>query len=420
MGVLLANSPSVAAWLLVAVSLLTQSIIPRLELQVGLAGMNVYGLDVVTALMLAIGVVRLLMESNHRSLVLPLAVLSALFATHVAIGAAEFGLEAAVNGSRSWLYFLGPLVYASQARPHWTRKSFLPLFVGAGALAAYGLIQIARHGLYGANEFIEVGGELIDARPVSAEGALLIFECALIAASARFVRSTVWLLAILMMGAAVLLLQHRTVWIVVGLAASVAYIKWARVAIIVNQKAALAAASAVFIIAPFVVAGAATSSAFGESISSATGQSSSLAWRTESWTALVKAHHSPRDLLVGVPAGTSLERRILSDNRIATESPHSIYVDAWLSLGVLGPLMIVWSWALIVKRRENAAAVLGVSAVVVVLIVASSALFGITNMLAPLQGLLLGMLLQAAFHVNPRSPEVGHPERNVSGRAAAP
>ena len=354
---------------------------------------------------------RLLTESRQRSLFLPLVTLSALFATHVAIGVAEFGLEAAVNGSRSWLYFLGPLVYASQARPNWTRKSFLPLFVGAGALAAYGLIQIARHGLYTANEFIEVGGELIDARPVAAEGALLIFECALIAASARFVRSTLWLLAVFTMGTAVLLLQHRTVWVVVGLTASVAYIKWARVAIVVNEKAALAAASAIFLVAPFVLAGAATSSAFEKSISSATGQSSTLAWRTESWTSLVEAHHSTRDLLVGVPAGTSLERRILSDNRIATQSPHSIYVDALLSLGVLGPLMIVWSWVLIVKRRENAAAVLEVSAVVVVLIVASSALFGITNMLSPLQGLLLGMLLQAAFNANPRPPAEVHPAR---------
>ena len=53
----------------------------------------------------------------------------------------------------------------------------------------------------------------------------------------------------------------------------------------------------------------------------------------------------------------------------------------------------------------------GISAVVVVLIVASSALFGITNMLSPLQGLLLGMLLQAAFNANPRPPAEVHPAR---------
>jgi hypothetical protein len=417
MGVLLANSSSAAAWLLVAVTVLTQSIIPRVELQVTLAAITVYALDLVAGLMFAIGVVRLFTKPNHRSLVLPLAVLSALFATHVALGVAELGVESAVNGSRSWLYFLGPLVYASQARPHWTRKSFLPLIAGAGALAAYALVQIARHGLYGANELIEVGGELIDARPVSAEGALLIFECALIAASARFVRSTPWLLAVLTMGAAVLLLQHRTVWIVMGLTASVAYVKWARVAILANEKAALAAASAVFLVAPFVVTGVATSSAFEESVRSATGERSTFAWRTESWATLVEEHHSTRDLLVGLPAGTSLAR-VSSDNRIATESPHSLYVDALLSLGVLGPLMIVWSWILIVRRRRNAAAVLEISAVVVVLIVASSALFGVANMLAPLQGLLLGMLLQAAFHAGPRSDaEVPPPVRDLWARA---
>jgi hypothetical protein len=80
--------------------------------------------------------------------------------------------------------------------------------------------------------------------------------------------------------------------------------------------------------------------------------------------------------------------------------------------------MILWSWILIVKRRRNVAAVLEVSAVVVVLIVASSALFGIANMLAPLQGLLLGMLLQAAFLAGPRSDaEVSFPVRDPWGRA---
>jgi hypothetical protein len=56
----------------------------------------------------------------------------------------------------------------------------------------------------------------------------------------------------------------------------------------------------------------------------------------------------------------------------------------------------VWLGVLVVRRRHVVSEALGISTVVVTLVVVSDALFGIVNMLGPLQGLLLGMLLQAA------------------------
>ena len=391
---LFAKSASAAAWALVAAFVTTQGIVPSLNIQATQGGITLYALDVVAGLMLAIGVSRLVTRASPPSILLPLAALSALFMIHVAWGIATFGLQVAVNGSRSWLYLLGPLVYASFARPRWTRSSFVPLIVGAGALAVFALAQIARHGLYGANEFIEIRGELIDARPVTASGALLIVQCVLIAAAGRFVRSTIWWLGIASLGVAAILLQHRTVWIIALVLAAIAYVRWARVAIIVNERAAAGAAAAILLVAPVVITLVASSGAFQESVRSATGENSTLDWRTKSWRSLVESRSS-EELLVGLPAGTSLERRI--GNQIATQSPHNVYVDSLLSFGLLGPLIMAWLWILILRSRRNAAAVLGVSSVAVALIVVSQALFGITNMLGPLQGLLLGMLLQAAW-----------------------
>jgi heme A synthase len=106
-----------------------------------------------------------------------------------------------------------------------------------------------------------------------------------------------------------------------------------------------------------------------------------------------------------LPAGTPLDRRI--GNIIWTQSPHSLYVDALLSLGALGVVALVYLWVAILRRRRRAALALGVTGTLVGVIVFSQAIFGITNMLDPAQGLLLGMLLQAACAIPPDSAQDG-------------
>lgn len=393
--VVFARSAAAAAWVLVAVFAATEAIVPPLELQATLGALTVYGLDLVTAPLFAIGLVRLLTRPNPRAMSLPLLALSALFGIHVFSGMALFGIQAAVTAGRPWLYLLGPLLYASQAVPTWRRESFVPLLAGGAALAVFGLVHFAQYGVHAANTYIDVRGEFLDARPVASQGTILIIQCLLIAFSARFVRSPLWWIAVASMGCAVILLQHRTVWIVAALTGVVAYVRWARAAVFVNQRAALTAMSAILFVAPVALFFTVTSTAFAESVESSTGRGSTLAWRTESWEALIGEHHATENLLVGVPAGTSLEREV--NDTVVTQSPHSVYVDSYLSFGLLGPLIVVWLWLLIVRHRRRASAALGISGVVIVLLVVSQALYGITNMLAPIEGLLIGMLLQAAY-----------------------
>jgi hypothetical protein len=395
LGLLFVRSAPAAVWTLVGVFVVTQAIVPPLELQLTRGGITLHALDLVTALMFAIGVSRLLTLPTPAAISLPLLALSALFVIHVAWGSVAFGLQDAVNYSRIWLSLLGPLVFCAQALRPWSRESFLPLMAGAAVLAPFALVQIARNGLHGATDFIFVGGELVDARPVSAAGALLIVQCLLIALAGRFVRSFPWFVVILSLGASVLLLQYRTVWIIALLVGCVAYVRWARAAIYVNERSAALAAAAILLLSPVVLTLVASSSAFGSSIHRATGEESTFGWRTASWGSLIEAHSSPDEVVLGIPTGTSLAREI--DGATAVQSPHSLYVDSLLSFGIVGPIAVAILWAVVVRHRRRAAAVLGISAVSVVLLVASQALFGITNMLGPLQGVLLGMLLQAAW-----------------------
>ena len=396
LGLVLLRKPPAALWLLLGGFALTLATIPPLvALQVTQGGITIYALDLIVALMFAIGVGWLVTRPTPAALSLPLLVLSILLTFHLVWGTAAFGLQAAVNSSRAWLYPLGPLVYCVHAYPNWSRRSFLPLIAVAGVLAGFALVQIARNGLYEANQVINIGGEFVDARPVTALGALTIVQCMLIAIAGRFVRSLTWLMVIVVLGASVLLLQHRTVWIVALVAGSVAYLRWARLAIHVNPRGAAFAAGAILLVSPLVLTSVASSSAFTDSVKTATGEESTFGWRTASWGSLIEAHNSPEEVALGLPAGTSLERRI--GDQTAAHSPHSLYVDALLSFGFLGPLAILWLWWLVIRQRHRVAAVLGLSAVTVVLLVASQAMFGVTSMLGPLQGVLLGMLLQAGW-----------------------
>ena len=395
LGLLFVRNARAALWTLVGTFVVTQAIVPPLELKVTQAGITFYALDVVAGLMFAIGVVRLLTRPSPSAVSLPLLTLSFLLVAHVAWGAVSFGLQDAVEPSRLWLYFLGPLVYCAQTRAVVSRASFLPLIVGAGALAVFGLAQIMRNGLYGANEYIEIGGVLVDARPVSAAGTLLIVQSLLIATAGRFVRSHAWLLLVVAFGASILVLQHRTVWAIALVAGTVAYLRWARVAIHMNERAAAFAAAVIILASPIVVSLVATSSAFGESIETATSSGGTLGWRTASWGALIKAHSSPEEVFTGVPIGTSLGREL--EGGEATQSPHSLYVDSLLSFGILGPIALLWLWLVVIRGRRHVAAGLELPAVTVVLLIASQALFGVTSTLGPVQGILLGMLLQASW-----------------------
>jgi hypothetical protein len=394
LGALFVRSALSAAWVLVGVWVVSDAIVPPLGLQVTLSGLTIYGLDVVIGLMFVIGAWRLVTRPNPPALFVPLAALSLFLVLHALWGLRTFGLQQAVNGSRDWLYFIGPLVFATQASPSWTRKSFMPWIVGATALSLYANISIARYGLHPAGEYIVVRGELVDARPVLAMAALLMIQCLILAPVLRYARPTILWLAFASMASALLLLQFRMEWMIAMVVILVAYLRWARTAIHTNERLALVVAAAVLAVAPVGLALTASSSAFAQSAQSASGPNSSAEWRWKSWTELLAAHSSTQDRLIGLPAGTPLVRKI--GNGTVTQSPHNEYVDALLGLGVFGVLALAYLWILVVKSRRRVGSVLGLPVAVVVLLVVSQALFGIANSLDPTQALLLGMLLQAS------------------------
>lgn len=394
-GVVFAKSPSGAAWVLMLAFVTTEALVSPLAQQTTVLGYSIYVLDPIAAIMLVVGVLGLSQRSYPRALAGPLLALAALLVLHVAWGMSAVGLQTAVTVARPWLYVVAPLVYAAQATPPWTRESFRPLLFGAVALSAYVVLWIAQHGLSGANTFVDAGGNELESRALTSSGVLLILQCFLIAVSAKFIRSPSWWWLAVLMGAAVVLAEYRTVWVIAIVAIVVAYFRWARVAIFTNERAALGAASAILLLLPVAGAMAASSSALGYSARTAVGENTSTSWRLDSWRGALEAHHSAQDLLAGLPTGTSIAREI--GGQLTTRSVHSFYLDALLSFGAFGLAILVYVGIKIVGSRQQVSEALGISPTTVALIVITTAIFGITTMLGAAQGLLLGMLLQAGF-----------------------
>jgi hypothetical protein len=409
LGFVLARSPVVGTVVLMAAYIPTQAIAEDVDLTLVVNGFSVYAVDVVASLMLAIGVKRLLTPHVERSLARPLLVLVALFAVHLLWGASQLGLQPAVSAGRAWLHFIGPLVYGVTAIPRWRRSSLGVFVVGALILSVYAFAFIARYGLHGANTPLEVGGRMsFDSRPLDGTAALLIVQCILILVAARLLRTPLLLVALAAMCATVAIVQYRTVWVIAALVLAIAYVHWARGAIFLNERAALLAASAIFLFAPVAAYAATSSSAFQYSVESATGRESTLRWRTESWSALLREHDSPTEIALGIPMGTSLAREI--DGRIVDRSPHNVYIDAQLTFGILGTVIMAWLGVTVIRRRRIAAAALELAPSLIVLLVLAQALFGVTTMFGPVQGVLLGALLQASFLARSREPDARRPD----------
>jgi hypothetical protein len=395
LGFFFASSPSGAAWVLVAAFVGTQALIAPLELETTVAGYTVYALDPIAGTMLIVGVLGLLQRPQPRGLSAPLLALALLLMLHLLWGMAVIGMQTAVTVSRPWLYVVGPLVFAAQAAPPWRSASFRPLIFGALALSGYLLIWIAQNGFRGANTFIEAGGELIESRALTSVGVLLILLSLLIAVGAGLTRSPIWWWLVALLGAGVVFGEYRTVWLIAVALVAFAYLKWARGAIFANERAALGAASALLLLLPPAAAMAVSSSALAYSASSSFGADTSLTWRWESWRGALELHHSAQDLILGLPAGTEIARKVGAG--ITTRSVHSFYLDALLFFGVFGLAILVYLGIQIVRRRREASMMLGISSMSVVLLVVTIAVFGTTTMLGSVQGLLVGILLQGAF-----------------------
>jgi hypothetical protein len=386
------RSPELTLCLFLVLWVATTALRDSVDLSVTLGGVRVSALDVLSTLMIIVGIARLAGHGVRPAHALPLALLG-LLVIHVLRGVEAFGFQAAVNGTRGWFYFTASLVYASTASWSRPRRGWLLLTATGVALAAVAVPYLVAGGLHPATRMIYRNGEWVTNRPVVATGALLILEAAILCAALNWPSRATAVPLAMGLGLVVLLLEHRTVWVAGAAVVVAGFASWSQRRVR-EAPAAVSGVTGVALLAlPFVIWGFSRTSALVSSIREATTSHSTFAWRTTSWEELIASHHSVQEILTGQGSGASWDR--LVQGQVAQQSPHNAFVDAYLRFGLPGVLVFSCLGLLLWYRRREIAAAAGVPSSTVTLLLVAQLVFCVAYNLDGPQGFIDGILVSS-------------------------
>jgi len=398
------NSAATVA-VLVATWILTTAILDQVDVSRAFAGTRVTALDVMSAIIALVGVIRILVSgvlNPARGLTL---LLFGLLIVHVARGVADFGLQSAVSGSRDWLYFGAALVYGSSVSPASSSAIWKILVVAGGCLAAVAVPYFVVDGVHTATHEVLRNDVWVSSRPVVGAGALLIVQSAIIAIATGWPSPGSARALAAGEGVVLLLLQHRTIWIAGAVVALMGFIGWSRRRIGTSPETVFASTGFILLALPAIALVFVHTRVFVASAEEAVSHHSTFTWRTTGWTELIGTHHSPLDLLIGGPSGASWAREI--GGQIVDRSAHNGFVDAYLRIGLPGVVLLAALGLILWRSRDLIAIRSGLPGAVVALILLTQLAFSVTFSLDLIQGIIVGVFA-AGLAEKARSPAETH------------
>lgn len=391
---LAARSLSGTIAIVIGVWLVTQAVRDSVALAVSVSGLQIFLLDVISLILLAIALARIATQGFEG---LPgglLLALLALTAVHIIRGMGEFGVPAAVNAGRPWLYFAAAALYVFTFPGGWSRQAW-KVFIGGGAiLAGLAFLFTARDGVGTATEIYLRGDAWVTGRPVAAAGTLVILQAAIIALAISWPSPTRAKALAVTLGSAVVLLQHRTVWAAGLLCGLAGYVWWSSLQRGALQYRAFIGTGVLLLALPMAAVAFSQTGTLVESAAEVTSSNSTFVWRTSGWEQLISERIGPLSLVTGDPAGASMGRTVMGET--IEYSAHNGLVDAYVRFGVPGVFVILWLAAVIWRRRRSVADALGIESAVVMLLLLTQAAFIFAYSWDSLQGLLIGALAGAA------------------------
>lgn len=321
-------------------------------------GINIYLPDLVFLPLFIVGFARIASSPKmalHQAVLLAV---MAIFLASFARGASSYGiLDAGVEG-RLYFYFLAGVLYFSTFSIT-TLDSYRFLnqwLVASTAITGIALFRwIATFvGLPIAESWAQfsagAGGGYFRVLQSShamtiAIGLFLSLQLNLAKSGAKWQRNLVYVFA-----PALLVLQHRTVWVVCLVA-----IFWMFVSRPIYRRRLSTWLSALVVAAAFLALFLLRDSS-GElrsSIVESSQNTGTFEWRLEGWKQLLASEQisGPFNRLFGAPFGSGYSRVV--GGFITEVSPHSFYVQSLLRLGVLGTLLL--GFAFLIAIRSNSA-----------------------------------------------------------------
>jgi hypothetical protein len=326
--------------------------ISSVDLSLNVGPLRVGPTDLLFAVLMTAAVARLLRVERMTVPQRLLIVFGVLVIWSLLRGAGLFGVPPAINEARKFLVFAGAALYFSTIEPRADlldriARTWLLVSVLLSALA---LLRWVADVIGLQADFLRGDGSL---RVLPAAAALVIAQGALLSLPLIGDRSRPLLrfLAPPLL-VFVVLLQHRTVWVIT--AAGILYLLFRERAIASHVLAALTVAVVVFAVLISTVF-ADRDDAVAEQLERSAQSTATFEWRVEGWNALI-TDGGPSGLLevsTGQPFGGGWERTMPNGN-VVEVSPHSFYVEPYLRVGLVGLAVLLLAYVVALRGTHRA------------------------------------------------------------------
>jgi len=317
------------------------------------AGVTIYQDDLACAALVAgAAIVAFRNRTFPRYLCSPALALLGLAGLNFARGTLLFGLKPAGNGVRGLIFFIVPFLATSVIGPalQLTCSRATSWLYGAAFLFT-GVTLCRWAGLFPVPEILLVDEFRQIPRVLGADYPMIIGQ-ALIAVVGSQLSRGVQLSGVLkafLLGAVVLLLQHRSVWLATAAGLACLVFRSLRYASLRQCMHFAAAAAAAATLASLLVVASGRATQFiamlTVNIEETTQEDSSFAWRVNGFHEAIDRTFSggPVEIVVGPPSG----RDLTDVASVASTHIHNRYIDTLAYYGVLGLLLLLaWFWTL--------------------------------------------------------------------------
>lgn len=324
-------------------------VLPHVFLGTVVGPLNVFASDLLVAVLLGGFVARMLRVSRLTNPQRLMVVFLLLVAWSMARSLIDFAGVEAVAGARSYLRFISSALYFSTVEPD--RELFDRIarlwLAAAAALCALVLVRWSANAVGVSGGVFGTGRNL---RAIPSDGALLIAQGAIMALPFVGDRSRPllrWLAPAFLVF--VVVLQHRTVWVVTILGA--VYLLYRQRSLTKNLLIALGVGFSLLALLTFTVLDS-YDLEVTESVAESAQNTDTFSWRLEGWSALLRdaGPEGPVEWIVGRPMDVGWDRTMIHGPAIVVVdvSPHNYYLEAVLRVGIVGlaAILLVYAMAL--------------------------------------------------------------------------
>lgn len=413
---------------LLVLTVVLDSLLFDVNLQLAVGPFSLYPNDLVFGLLGVAAVARLLRSQRVHPMQMLVLIYLALLIWSALRGVPLHGAATALNEARKNFTYCGALLYFSTMSPEDDRPDrFLRWWIGLGAYLL--VVAVGRWLAFfaGLHRFLPQGDTL---RVIDSFDTVVLVTGFLLAAGPILrdrsgpdrllprrvpVRFELFLVASFL---AIVLLQHRTLWI--GLVLGITLLSARDPRLTGRLLVATLIGGALLSIAVIAVFGQGVERIVTDDLSSSATRAETFEWRLEGWAVLLRTAgpETAEELLVGQPFGGGFERYI--DGHRITVSPHNYLLENLLRTGVAGVAVFVLLHALVIARLYRRTERIGalrpdVLAIAIVVLF----LYYLTSHPHPEHGALTGFAVAVAMHAPPSGRYARRPAGPVRGLVPA-